>query len=606
MGEHHDQTFHVDLRGLVDLLSHHLYSSPRVYLREVVQNAVDAITARTLDDPGAPRRVDIVPADVAADGCLHVRDTGIGLDADGIRSVLATIGASSKRDELGFARESFLGQFGIGLLSCFLVSDEIRLLTRRVGTDRTWEWTGRADGTYAVAPAPAERHLAEPGTEVVLRPRSGEVLLGAEAVGHLAELYAAYLPVEVHVDLGAGPQRAGGRSFPWQDQTLAPADRRVAARQLCLDLLGFEPLDQVELVDPVSGVRGYAFVTPVPAGRRAHHRLYAKQMLVGEAVEGVLPDWALFVRAVLDGERLQLTASREAVQEDESLAETRERLGAGLRRWLLRTAGTDPDRMRRFLQVHHLGAKAMAAEDDEMLDLVAGLLTWETTRGELTLDDFGALDRVLTYTDSVQDFRQVAPIAQVLGLAVLNAGYAYDGEIVRRWLARHDGADSRRLLPSEVSARFEALDPQQAAAFAPLLEVADEVLARGGVRPQVRSFEPAGLHAVLLVDRVGRQDRDRAEVAQGLDGPWAQLLGDGPGPAAPAATFVLNAANQGVRRIADLRDRDLQRVVVEALYAQALVSGHHPMRAFESALVARALPALIDRAIDHATGRSPS
>ena len=158
-----DSPFHVDLRGVVDLLSHHLYSGPRVYLRELLQNSLDAVTARTQDDPQAPRRVRIVPADLSPDGCLHVDDSGIGLDEDGIRAVLATIGASTKRDALGLARESFLGQFGIGLLSCFLVTDEIRVTTRRAGTDETWLWVGRDDGTYSVALSPQPR--AEPGTD---------------------------------------------------------------------------------------------------------------------------------------------------------------------------------------------------------------------------------------------------------------------------------------------------------------------------------------------------------------------------------------------------------------------------------------------------------
>lgn len=152
---HDENNFQVDLRGMVDLLSHHLYSSPRVYLREVIQNAVDAITARraaTVDPP--PGSITITPADASDDGCFHLIDNGIGLDPDGIRRVLATIGASTKRDELGFARQNFLGQFGIGLLSCFLVADEIRLRTRSESGD-TWEWIGQANGTYRIAPATA-------------------------------------------------------------------------------------------------------------------------------------------------------------------------------------------------------------------------------------------------------------------------------------------------------------------------------------------------------------------------------------------------------------------------------------------------------------------
>lgn len=588
-------SFQVDLRGMVDLLSHHLYSSPRVYLRELVQNSADAITARVAVEPDCPRRIEIVPADVADDGCLHIHDTGIGLDAESIRSVLATIGASTKRDELGFARGSFLGQFGIGLLSCFLVCDEIVLHTRRVGAEQTWTWSGAADGTYTVTPAQTPR--ADPGTEVVLRPRGIEPLLGWSQVGALAELFAAYLPVELIVHTPDGPRDVGGRTFPWEDPTLTGGRRREAAERLSDDLLGIRPLDVIELADPVTGVHGFAFVTPAPAGRRAHHRLYAKRMLVGEAVEAILPDWAFFVRAVLDGDRLELTASRESLQDNEALAETRERLGAAIRRWLLRTAATDPDRMRRFLQVHHLGAKAMAAEDDEMLDIVAGLLPWETTRGQMSLADFAALDPVLRYAESIEDFRQIAPLASVGGVAVLNAGYAYDGELIRRWLARHPGSDARRIAPSELSTGFEPVDPAERARFARLLATAQEALVRTGVVADVRRFAPEDLQAVLLIDRDGRRERDRAEVREDLDGPWAALLDATARPQAKAS-FVVNAANLTVRRLAEHPDATLQRHVIEALYAHALIAGQHPLRPVDSALVSRALPNLIDRALD--------
>ena len=588
-------SFQVDLRGMVDLLSHHLYSSPRVYLRELVQNSADAITARVAVEPDCPRRIEIVPADVADDGCLHIHDTGIGLDAESIRSVLATIGASTKRDELGFARGSFLGQFGIGLLSCFLVCDEIVLHTRRVGAEQTWTWSGAADGTYTVTPAQTPR--ADPGTEVVLRPRGIEPLLGWSQVGALAELFAAYLPVELIVHTPDGPRDVGGRTFPWEDPTLTGGRRREAAERLSDDLLGIRPLDVIELADPVTGVHGFAFVTPAPAGRRAHHRLYAKRMLVGEAVEAILPDWAFFVRAVLDGDRLELTASRESLQDNEALAETRERLGAAIRRWLLRTAATDPDRMRRFLQVHHLGAKAMAAEDDEMLDIVAGLLPWETTRGQMSLADFAALDPVLRYAESIEDFRQIAPLASVGGVAVLNAGYAYDGELIRRWLARHPGSDARRIAPSELSTGFEPVDPAERARFARLLATAQEALDRTGVVADVRRFAPEDLQAVLLIDRDGRRERDRAEVREDLDGPWAALLDATARPQAKAS-FVVNAANLTVRRLAEHPDATLQRHVIEALYAHALIAGQHPLRPVDSALVSRALPNLLDRALD--------
>ncbi len=118
--------FQVDLRGLVDLLSQHLYSSPRVYIRELLQNAVDATTARRAIDPAAPDAIRIVIDDAG----LRVTDSGIGLTEADAHQFLATIGQSSKRDDLAGARREFLGQFGIGLLACFTVADQIRVVTR--------------------------------------------------------------------------------------------------------------------------------------------------------------------------------------------------------------------------------------------------------------------------------------------------------------------------------------------------------------------------------------------------------------------------------------------------------------------------------------------
>src|SRR5665647_3225269 len=124
MTEHTNDTFQVDLRGLVDLLSHHLYSSPKVYVRELLQNGIDAVTMRgATDDRPA---ILLTGADQSTDGRMLCFDSGVGLDDDDVRTFLATIGRSSKRDELGFARTDMLGQFGIGLLSSVTRNAESR------------------------------------------------------------------------------------------------------------------------------------------------------------------------------------------------------------------------------------------------------------------------------------------------------------------------------------------------------------------------------------------------------------------------------------------------------------------------------------------------
>ena len=589
------QNFQVDLRGMVELLSRHLYSSPRVYLRELIQNGVDAVTARRqAGDAAAPGRITIVPADVAEDGCLHVIDTGIGLDPDAIEQVLATIGSSSKRDEWGFARESYIGQFGIGLLSCFMVCDEIRMLTRPAG-GQTWEWTGLVDGTYRTRPA--ESALPEQGTEVILRPRPYDATLLTEAaVREIAAHYASFLPVEVVVSTGGGDVTVSGNRFPWEDAELTGLARQRAATDFCRRTLGFVPLAVVELADTASGVRGFAFVTPTATGRRGAHRLYAQHMLVNEASTGLLPDWAFFVQAVVDSERLQLTASREHVHDDEVLEQTRDALGEQLKRWLVRTIRSDRERADEFFRVHHLGVKAMATTDDEMLEVVGSLLAFQTTTGHTTLEEFTAQSPVLTYVNRVEDFDQIAPVAQALSVPVLNAGYAYDTEILDRWVATHPGLDARRMSPRELAAQFEEIDADDVAFFAPLTGAAESALDRAGCRISIRPFRPAEQHALLLTDRESTRELDRAAVAESASGPWGTALDS---LAAPdlRPVFVLNAANPAVRQVAAASDRQFQTAAVRAMYAQVLISGRHPLRPFETTLVNTALLDLIQQAL---------
>src|SRR3954462_14245248 len=227
-------TFQVDLRGLVDLLSHHLYSSPKVYLRELLQNAVDAITARRAEQPGAPARVRLyadAPADSRGGAALRVEDTGVGLTEADVHSLLATIGRSSKRadplaDGLQEVRSDFLGPFGIGLLACFVVAERIRVVSRSARTPDAppVEWTASDDGSYEVRTLPPDAR-PEPGTTVHLVARAGAgEWLTPERVLRLARDFGSLLPYDVRV----GDEAVTDLPAPWDRPYPSPATRRVA------------------------------------------------------------------------------------------------------------------------------------------------------------------------------------------------------------------------------------------------------------------------------------------------------------------------------------------------------------------------------------------
>ncbi|MFD5553988.1 HSP90 family protein [Streptomyces sp. NPDC127068] len=619
-------TFQVDLRGLVDLLSHHLYSSPKVYLRELLQNAVDAITARRAEQPDAPAlvRLAVEEGGTGRGRALRIEDSGIGLTESDVHSLLATIGRSSKRSGrpgspvpvdpsvpadavtgLESARSEFLGQFGIGLLACFVVAERIRVVSRSARHPEAppVEWTARDDGSYTVRALPDDAR-AEPGTTVYLQARAGsQEWLDEERVLTLARDFGSLLPYDVRV----GDRPVTDLPAPWERRHPSPGARRVALARHCHETFGFSPLDAIDLDVPLAGIRGVAYVLPqaVSPAQRAGHRVHLKGMLLTDRAEQLLPDWAFFVRCVLDTDSLRPTASREALYEDETLAAVREALGERIRSWLSELAAGDPDRLSAFVSVHHLGVKSLARHDRDMLRTMLPWLPFETTDGRLSLEEFARRHPVVHFTRTVEEFRQVAPIASAQGIGVVNGGYTYDTELVEALPSVRPDTSVAELDGETVTAHLDTVDPAEELALGAFLAAARARLDPLGCDVALRAFHPVSVPALHLDDRRARHEQARADAEEQADDLWAGILGSLRG-SAPRARLVLNHRNALIRRISALRDPDLIGTATESLYGQALLMAQRPLRPGDSALLNRAFLGLLEWATHTEHGEQTS
>jgi len=603
-GESEVHAFQVDLRGLVDLLSHHLYSSPRVFVRELLQNAVDAITARRQADPDAPAEIRITLDEAG----MSVTDSGIGLTEADAHRFLATIGHSAKRDDLAGARREFLGQFGIGLLACFTVADQIRVVTRYAGDPAApvVEWLARSDGTYGVRVKPGpEAGPPEAGTTVYLSPRAGASRwFDPEVVAALARDYGSLLPYPVTVTSGGPPVSTTDSPPVWSRPYASARERRSALFDYGEQQLGFVPLDLIDLDLPLAGVRGVGYVLSRPANpaEGSRHRVYLKGMLLSDSTAGLLPDWAFFVRCVIDTDTLKPTASREALYEDETLVTIREALGVQLRDWLTELAATEPYRLAAFLDVHALGVKALARHDRELLRMMLPYLRFESTDGPVTLPEFARNHPRVYVAPTVDEFRQVAPIASAQGIGVINGGYTYDGELVAALPELMPDVTVAELGASVVTAALDPVEPAAELALAGFLARARATLDPLDCDVILRAFHPVTVSALHLDSRAARTERARAEVAADADELWAEILGTLKS-AAPRAQLVLNYHSPIVRRLAQIQERDLLTAAVESLYGQALLMTHRPLRPSDAALLNRAFAELLSRATQAALDR---
>ena len=581
--------FQVDLRGVVDLLSRHIYSSPRVYLRELLQNARDAITARREVDGGGGL-ISITPLGDDS-GEFVLRDDGVGLTAAEVADLLATVGRSSKRDIFDMPRSDYLGQFGIGLLSCFMVADTIVIRSRSARGGAGVEWTGSADGTFQVVELEEELPI---GTSVHLVPRfDADELLRPAAVRELARTFGEFLPVRVTI---AEP---GGDVDITHPAPFLGADPDDAA-QYGRELLGSAPLDVIELSDPATGTRGLAYVLPFapPPGARQATRMYLGRMLLSERVDDVLPEWAFFVRAVIDSTGLAPTASRESLVEDAALERVREQLGAGIRRWVLELGLTEPHRLAQFVAIHEVGLKSLVRHDQELARFITRWLTLETTHGTMRVGDLVERYPHVRFAATVDEFRQVAGISPASEVLV-NGGYLYDADLVRLLPELHPEVTIEQV---DVTGELDRLDPppldDREAAVA-LESRAGGVLAASGCSVVVRSIDRPDLAGLYVADPEVLRAIDRRRTRGVTGSLWGGVLDriDSTLSAARdddlSARLCLNWSNRVVRALVRVQDDAVFARTVQLLYIQSLLAGHHPLSDADRALMTGALSDLV-------------
>jgi molecular chaperone HtpG len=357
-------------------------------------------------------------------------------------------------------------------------------------------------------------------------------------------------------------------------------------------------MDVIDLAVPEAGLRGVGFVlASASAVGRGGHRVYLKRMLLSEDAAKLLPEWAFFVRCMVDTSLLRPTASREALYEDDLLSSVRELLGEQVRAWLLDLSVHHPERLSAFLRVHHLGVKALAVRDDDMMRLVDVWLPFETNRGAMPLAAFRKGLSAVRYVETVDEFRALAAIASAAGTPIVNAGYAYDTEILERLPRIDPGLTVRRLDPGELAARLERLTPDQEEASAAFLQTARDVLADLDCEPIMRQFDPVTVPALYVMGHDARtQDMVRRSM-ETADELWSDVLSAFVDVEVdPRPKLVFNWRHPLVRRICGYRARPALRPAVEALYGQALLAGHHPLRAADTAALNRSFLAILDQA----------
>ena len=515
------------LPGLLKLLGEHLYSDRRVAFRELVQNAHDSCVRRRLEvGSGLPPCVDVRLGQEGGRPWVRFHDTGLGLNDDEIERFLATIGrgqTGALKERLAGSEDAseLVGQFGVGLLSAFLIGDRVVVTTRRAGEEEGWRWICDGQQTYRLEPA----EVPWEGTEVAVRFREdAEELARPSVVRDAIAHYARWLETPLYVE----GERVNATRLPWTrpEGEGAPAVTEVAlAAELCEGRPPIATLRLEDVDDPVLGRVPLEGLLCIPEGSqlsvREHGaaRVLIRHMLVDPRDEGLLPRWARFVTGLVDCPLLEPTASRESVRREARFRAVRDGVERQLLAWLERLEREQPATWGEVVRAHESLLKRWALDAPALFEAVADRVTFRTSRGERTLPAYlEASGGTIYLYASEEQARTMELLLESARRPVIDAQYFADAPFLRLY-AKERGVP---LVEEAGQPGAGLLDPVpvEGAMAALVGELADAETEAVAAR-----FAPVDVPAVLVTPRRLRLAEQAKEEAR-ENAPLAGLLGD--------------------------------------------------------------------------------
>ena len=566
--------FQVNLGGMLDILSNHLYKSPDVFIRELLQNGVDAITMRQKRQPGwndGVIKITVVPG-----RRIEFSDNGSGLTEDEIHRFLAVIGQSSKTQLVnGQIPEDYIGRFGIGLLSCFMVSDSIVVYTIPADHSPANVWTGLPDGTYTLEPLDLTEHTnKDSGTTVVLKAKKGEEhYFQKEKVAELVRYYGLALPVPIYMPgymerLNNVPSNFSG----------------IERRQLLSFgnwLFDEEFLDAIPVqTSHLSGV-AYIISYRTDSSIKSGHRIYLKQMLLTEEGNTLLPSWAFFLRCFLNTRNLRPTASREDFYENKELSEARKEFEETVRNYLENLAKEDQNRLTNIVNTHVQAIKSMAVWDDRMFRLFIDYLPFETSEGTCTgtfLKHAGEAE----WVSSIPRFQQLKPLFMAQGRLLICTGYTNDEELIRK-LTNMFSLPLEPFQEQSIELVLKELHYSEYQHTEFFSSIASYAIKDFDCKTEIRRFLPMELPVLYSMSDEAqflRQLKSAKENTSNLFSNALSSLIDSV-EEKPLATLYLNLNSPLIQRLVQITDQALLESATRVLYIQALLAGGHPLRGGE-------------------------
>ncbi len=510
----------IHLPGLIKILGETLYSEPEVSVREMIQNAHDSCLRRMAEDKSFKNPRIGIEANAYA-RTLTFRDNGSGMTESEIHEFLSTVGKgytaelrkalSEKNRDIA---EKLIGQFGLGLLSAFIIAEKIQILTRSYQPEsRGYCWECDGNVTYTLA----EADKKDVGTEVIITvsPDHVATMLNEEVLTKVVKTYADFLSLPIYLNQAKLPVNV--MDAPWhRHATRSEYLEYVKNRYQDTPPLEVIPLEYEEGDLSVHGVLYIPRHAMVSIKEYGDLDIYISRMFICNGDQELLPVWAKFVRGIVDSSSLTPTLSRESVRKDEKYHRVREVVAQSILKHLDRLASDDPQQLREVVTSHNTLIKAWSLEDDSFFDKICDLVLVDTEYGKMNIPAYlqrfvGSDPKALASTEAgetpaegetprktIHYFSDVGSGTQQkilfreAGLCVIDASYGAEQAFLEKYDERHEDVDVKKL-DAAAGYIFEPVDDVDGR-----WSKLEEDFALRNMAARVVKFRPTDIPAILL------------------------------------------------------------------------------------------------------------
>ena len=403
--------FQTEVKQLLHLMIHSLYSNKEIFLRELISNASDAVDKLRFEALSKPELLEggaelkiRVSFDKDAK-TVTLEDNGIGMSREDAITHLGTIAKSGTADFMknlsGDQKKDshLIGQFGVGFYSAFIVADQVEVFSRRAGLDASEgvHWSSKGEGEFEIATV----DKADRGTRIVLHLKDGEdEFADGWRLRNIVKKYSDHiaLPIELPKEQAA----AEGEEAPAQEWEVVNRASALWTRprteikdeeyQEFYKHIGHDyenPLSWSH--NKVEGKLEYSSLLYVPARapfdlyqREAPKglKLYVQRVFVMDQAESFLPLYLRFIKGVVDSNDLSLNVSREILQKDPIIDSMKSALTKRVLDMLEKLAKNEPEQYKGFWKNFGQVMKEGPAEDFANKEKIAGLLRFASTHEE--------------------------------------------------------------------------------------------------------------------------------------------------------------------------------------------------------------------------------